>query len=307
MKLYVKKRKWDNNPLDFDSVDLDELYQDNMVNKFAVLDDSGDCNVYSRLKGKWVVVRNLQVDKEDVEDFINNVELEADETLKEYMESVHLKNIEQQLIKESLLKESTPEVGLFWIDMEAKEIFSVGVKVSDGESYGAGTPGHYTVHPSSHFQSWDKIYKNDNIKNKHYEDVPRGRVGLKRSPVVDKNVFMVYMCPDLNTEEFKNMVLDEFHLPLSKTIFDFSDEHYVINDEFLYEWNETNYEEVLKRAMAGDIMWYDLDLIMSVYAELRGDTDIDVKSEDFIEFLDANYKEIGNDVWIDLEEFEKLK
>jgi len=306
MKLYIKKKNWENKPIDLKKEHFNDALSDLLtkdeVTKIAIINDTYTCNVYSRLKNKWTISRTMKVDNKDSNDFINNCELETTKPLKEYMESVHLKNLEQ-----TLLKESAPKVGLFWIDPEDKEIYSVDVKITDGEAFGAGTDNHYIVHPSSHYESWRKIDKPKKLKSVQYEDVPRGRVILKRNPVAEKNMFYVYMSPVLDEEEYKNMVLDEFKLPLSRTIFDFSDEHYFIDDEFINESNDVDNQRILDMAMAGDLIWYDIDLIIGIYGEVSKDKNVNIETEDFINFLDENYKEIGNDVFIDMDDYRKLK
>ena len=306
MKLYIKKKNWENKPIDLKEEHFDDALSDLLtkdeVTKLAIINDTYTCNVYSRLKNKWTISRTMNVDKKDSNNLINTCELETTKPLKEYLESVHLKNLEQTLIKEAI-----PKVGLFWIDTKDVKIYGVDVRITDGDSIGTGTEHNFIVHPSSHYESWDDLDKPDKLKSTHYEDIPRGRVVLKRNPVAEKNMFYVYMSPNLDEDKYKNLVIDKFGLPIDRVIFDYSDEHYFIDDKFINESNDVDNQRILDMAMAGDLIWYDIDLIIGIYGEVSKDKNVNIETEDFINFLDENYKEIGNDVFIDMDDYRKLK
>lgn len=149
----------------------------------------------------------------------------SDRTLKEAVDFIGRVNLERRVMVESRLDES-PEVGLFWVDVQDGRVYGDGKPIRDGMDFGDAWSG-YVIHPSSHYDLFGRIKAmNPRWRNvRDYEDIPRGRVIFSKEP--GNRHFIVYMSPCLNDEKYEGAVRSYFGLP-SGTVFDYSDDHYVI-------------------------------------------------------------------------------
>lgn len=84
----------------------------------------------------------------------------------------------------------------------------------------------------SHYDYWSllrRVYPE--LRKVSYDYFPRGRIVYN----INKDQYIIYFDKCLDTDKYKDMIIDEFNLPRNKTIFDY-DEHYQChscNKEFI--------------------------------------------------------------------------
>ena len=111
-------------------------------------------------------------------------------------------------------------VGIFWIECSygktgRVKIFADKIKLENAELY-----GNHRVHPLGHFQLWSGMQdKNPRFKNKHYEDIPRGRV------VWLNGIFYIYANEIAKDGRIQKAILREFAIK-GNFRFDYTDAHY---------------------------------------------------------------------------------
>jgi len=114
-------------------------------------------------------------------------------------------------------------VGIFWIDMDSIKVYAEKVLLKNAIKY-----GNFLIHPLGHYDLWKKIaIRNFQWAGMEYEDIPRGRLVYK---IGDSKPFQIYACPVCNNPGIKSAIVTEFALAPQSYSFDFSDEHYFLDN-----------------------------------------------------------------------------
>jgi len=114
-------------------------------------------------------------------------------------------------------------VGIFWVDMVDGKVYAEKVSLGDAIKYGG-----FLIHPLGHYDLWEKIIiRNSKWVGIEYEDIPRGRVVCR---IGDRTSFQIYVCPVCNNPGIKSAIVAEFALAPQSYSFDFSDEHYSLDN-----------------------------------------------------------------------------
>ena len=107
--------------------------------------------------------------------------------------------------------------------MDSIKVYAEKVLLKNAIKY-----GNFLIHPLGHYDLWKKItIRNSQWVEMEYEDIPRGRVVYK---IGDSKPFQIYACPVCNNLGIKSAIIEEFNIPLNSCIFNFTDEHYFLNN-----------------------------------------------------------------------------
>lgn len=127
-------------------------------------------------------------------------------------------NALKELMRENMQHQDDPEVGIFWYDVDADDLFGVkSASVDDVKFYKSNLfnnkevktckPLHYKVWEREHYRGKDKRFQGD------YTLVPRGRVFY-----VKDEGFVVIVGDWINDyPEVKPLIISEFNLPSDVT------------------------------------------------------------------------------------------
>jgi hypothetical protein len=205
-----------------------------LCTKAMLRDDNsefGRCEMFTHNDGKWrlsTVIPTMVSGRSLYGRLAEAVDLTKTlPEVKKYLNEVYRTNMANDYKGAHRLDES-PEVGLFWIDVDTARVYGDGVGIRDADTLGVGTASEFCIHPSCHYNLWSKVKDlNDKWKDKHYEDVARGRVVFVKEP--ENRRFEVYVSPLAEGDRFEAAIRSFFSLPYN-TVFHYDDEHYVPTD-----------------------------------------------------------------------------
>jgi hypothetical protein len=148
------------------------------------------------------------------------------QSAKVLLEEVHIANMVDKYTEINLRNRkvaAVPEVGIFWVDIQAKKVYAEKTRLPDADDMGG-----FKIHLRGHYEAWGAISKqNPKWRGVEYEDIPRGRVIYVKDPHNPK--FIVYTNKQVKGKTaLQNAIASEFNLPSGHYEFDFTDEHYEI-------------------------------------------------------------------------------
>lgn len=121
---------------------------------------------------------------------------------------------------------AVPILGIFWLDLEGD--LSIVTNNKNPTPREAVSLGSWKVNPQNHSEIWGEIQKkNKKWIGKNYMSIPRGRISLNADPAGTQ--FVVYLPETLkDNKEVEDKIRADFNLPISNTVFDYTDTHYKI-------------------------------------------------------------------------------